>query len=105
MGFWTDVHPAVFISIFFVFSIAFNLLNVRRYGEIEYWATTIKVLTIVGLVLTGLLISMGAVAGPLYLGTNAQYQPVLCSENDPSMGPCLPGVGFISISALIGSMV
>ena len=94
MAFWSDLNPAIFISIFLVFPIAFNLLNVRRYGEIEYWFTTIKVLTIAGLVLAGLLIAMGAVSGFYLFGTDAQYRPVDCLSN--AVGTCVPGFGFIS---------
>jgi amino acid permease len=102
MAFWTDVHPAIFVTVFLVFPIGFNLLNVRRYGEIEYWFTTIKVLTIVGLVLAGLLIAMGAAPGPNLLGTDANFKPVDCiNNNNPLNAPCVPGFGFISISPMV----
>lgn len=58
----------------------------------EFWFTTIKVITIVGLIFLGLLLAMGAAAGPLLLGTDAQYSAVKCAQN--VIGECLPSPGF-----------
>jgi amino acid permease len=81
MSFWvsTDqVNPAVWISIFLVFPIIFNMFNVRRYGEIEFWLTSIKTTTCVGIIILGILIPMGAsTATPLW-GTNSQHELVPC---------------------------
>jgi amino acid permease len=95
MSFWSDKPRVLWISIFFVFPIGFNILNVRRYGEVEYWFTAIKVVTIVGLSLAGLLIAMDA-TGTVLLGTDANLRPVPCAEN--VIGECLGGPGFGCIS-------
>ena len=36
MSYWTDAHPAIFITCFYALPISFNLLNVRRFGEISW---------------------------------------------------------------------
>ena len=36
-----------------------NLLGVRVFGELEYWFSTIKVITLVGLILMGIIIDLG----------------------------------------------
>ena len=93
MTFWTNaVPPAAWITIFLLIPILFNLFNVRRIGEIEFWLTSIKVTTIVGLIFLGILLPMGASPSPPLLGTSAQYTAVDCSEN--VIGECLPNPGF-----------
>lgn len=74
MQFWdTDGKlKSVWILIFFITSILFNLLNVRRFGHIEYWLTTVKVITIVGLIFLGILLPMGASVETRRLGTDGQ---------------------------------
>jgi len=95
MAYWSDESRFLWISIFFVFPILFNILNVRRYGEIEYWFTAIKVVTIVGLIICGLLIAMD-VTGTALLGTDQDYRPVPCANN--TIGQCLTNPGFGCIS-------
>lgn len=93
MKFWpTPVPEPAWIAIFLVIPLLFNLFNVRRYGEIEFWLTTIKVTLIVGLTFLGVLLPMGASTNGLLLGTDANHHPVDCSEN--MIGTCLPPPGF-----------
>ena len=83
------------ISIFFVVPITFNAYGIRKYGEIEFWITAIKVLTIVGLIIIGLVISTNDGASSL-LGTDNSYYPVACVNN--TIGECLVAPGFSCIS-------
>lgn len=96
MAYWvTDTrYTPLWIAIFFVLPIAFNFLYVRRLGEIEYWFTTVKIILILILIITGILTAMGLSTDPL-LGTSAQYHPVSCSANE--IGNCVPGPGLGSI--------
>lgn len=93
MTFWTtSVPPEAWIAIFLIIPVLFNLFNVRRYGEVEFWLTSIKVTLIVGLIFLGIILPMGASPGSQLLGTSADYRPVDCSEN--VIGDCLPSHGF-----------
>lgn len=48
LKFWTDNFPGWAISlIFLVVVIALNVLSVRVYGEVEYWLSLLKVVTII----------------------------------------------------------
>lgn len=48
LEYWTNNFPGWGISlIFLVVVIAMNLLSVRVYGEVEYWLSLLKVITIV----------------------------------------------------------
>jgi len=94
MTFWTGAVPsAAWIAIFLTIPILFNFFNVRRYGEIEFWLTSIKIITIVGLIFLGILLPMGASSRPPLLGTSAQYTAVECSKNEIGE-KCLLSPGF-----------
>jgi amino acid permease len=72
INFWTNTQKVpgwAWIAIFIFLPIMTNLLNVRKYGEIEYWVTMIKVLAILVLAILGLLLlPLGASSSPPYLG-------------------------------------
>ncbi|KAI0082722.1 dicarbixylic amino acid permease [Panus rudis PR-1116 ss-1] len=52
--YWTrHVHIAIWM-VFFV-----NLLGVRVFGELEFWFSSIKVITLIGLLLMGIIIDLG----------------------------------------------
>lgn len=57
--YWTDANPAIFISIFLVLSVAITMLPVKVFGESEFWVSSIKILTIVGLIIVGIVIFFG----------------------------------------------
>lgn len=59
---WVDrdtVNPGVFIAVFLVAVIAINYLGIRFFGELEFWLSSIKVLTICGLILLSLILMLG----------------------------------------------
>ncbi|RXW18248.1 hypothetical protein EST38_g7619 [Candolleomyces aberdarensis] len=60
VGFWTrDISPAVWITICMVVVIAINLLGAGAYGEAEFIFASIKVITIVGLIILGIVLDLG----------------------------------------------
>ena len=98
--YWTPMQkvPAgVWITIFIFLPFAFNFLNVRRYGELEYWLTMIKIITLVTLFFLGVVfLPLGINEdGPL-LATNGT-EPVLCPTSIINNGTCLPRPGFSCI--------
>lgn len=59
--YWTDKVPnGVFIAIFWILISAINFLPVKFYGEIEFWAASIKVITVIGFLIFGICINAGA---------------------------------------------
>jgi amino acid transporter len=47
--FWNqDLNIAIFIGVFWVFITLFNMLPVSFFGELEFWFSSIKVLTVIG---------------------------------------------------------
>lgn len=47
---WPDVPTWVSTSVFFILINAINLVNVKVYGETEFWFAIIKVLAILGMI-------------------------------------------------------
>ena len=98
MRFWpaADSVPAAgWVTIFLTISLSFNLFNVRRYGEIEFWLTTIKITLIVGLISLGILLPMGASSRGTLTGTDSQMQPINCTQNDYAIASsCVSQPGF-----------
>lgn len=67
MQYWVSrekVNPGVWITIFLVVILAINLLGVRFFGEIEFWLSSLKVITIIGLIILLLVIALGG--GPTH---------------------------------------
>ena len=96
VAFWNpSLHIQILcITIFFIAPIIFNFWYVRNLGEIEYWFTALKIITILILIITGILLAIGLSTEPL-LGTSSQYQPVPCGDN--VIGNCVPPPGLISL--------
>ncbi|GAC94207.1 amino acid transporter [Pseudozyma hubeiensis SY62] len=59
MSYWSDANPAIWISVFLVVVVAINLLGTRAYGEAEFWFASIKIITIVGLIILSVCIDLG----------------------------------------------
>ena len=57
IGYWApDINPAAWIAICLVVAVAINCGGTRVYGEMEFWFAIIKVLTIVGLIILGIIL-------------------------------------------------
>ncbi|KAH8107634.1 amino acid permease [Cristinia sonorae] len=60
VNYWTKVVPnAAWIAIFLVGILAVNLLGAGAYGEAEFFFASIKVITIVGLIILGIVLDLG----------------------------------------------
>ncbi|KAJ1021441.1 hypothetical protein NDA13_005482 [Ustilago tritici] len=59
MSYWSDLSPAIWITIYLVIVVAINLLGTRAYGEAEFWFASIKIITIVGLIILSICIDLG----------------------------------------------
>jgi len=97
MSFWLPNHdkypPEIWVTVFLVIPFLFNFLNVRRYGEIEYWLTVIKVITIVGIIVLGVLLPMNASPNVRLLGTGPDNALIECPPNNSTGCVGTPGFG------------
>ncbi|GAA5918585.1 hypothetical protein JCM5296_004141 [Sporobolomyces johnsonii] len=60
---WSDANPAAWIAICYVCVLAVNLAGTRAWAEVEGAVVTLKVITILGLIILGIVISAGGVPG------------------------------------------
>ncbi|PYH98358.1 amino acid permease [Aspergillus ellipticus CBS 707.79] len=59
--FWDDsINIAIFIAIFWVLITCLNFLPVSFYGELEFWLSSVKVITVVGFMIFAICIDAGA---------------------------------------------
>lgn len=63
MNYWSDLNPAVWITVFYVVIIACNLWKIRFYGEVEFFFGCLKVALILGLIIFCLVMDLGGVKG------------------------------------------
>jgi len=62
LQFWVDrdrINPGVWITIFLVSILFINYFGIKLFGEIEFWLSSFKVLTIVGLIILSLVLALG----------------------------------------------
>jgi AAT family amino acid transporter len=69
LEYWNTNFPGWALSlIFWVVLVAVNLLAVKVYGEIEYWLSLLKVITIIVFIIMGIAVNCGANAEHRYIG-------------------------------------
>ncbi|GKU00107.1 dicarboxylic amino acid permease [Fusarium langsethiae] len=60
--YWVDrdtVNPGVFIAIFLVVICVINYFGIKFFGELEFWLSSFKVITIVGIIIFSLVLALG----------------------------------------------
>ncbi|WWC62397.1 uncharacterized protein I303_104993 [Kwoniella dejecticola CBS 10117] len=67
----STINNALWISICLIVVVVINLFGAGVYGECEFWFASIKVLTITGLIILGIIISAGG--GPDHKSIGFQY--------------------------------
>jgi len=72
INYWNDtISNGVWITVCFIVVIAINFLGAGVYGECEFWFASIKVLTITGLIILGIIITAGG--GPNHESIGFRY--------------------------------
>ncbi|KAK2054189.1 amino acid permease [Colletotrichum caudatum] len=96
VSYWTDVTPAVVITVSLLLILACNLLSVRWYGETEVVGGSVKVLCFVGLVLVSIVITAGG--GPSHGAVGFRYwgRPGAFVEYGGVGGPAGHFLGFLA---------
>ena len=61
---WPDLPTWISAAIFFIAVNSINLINVRLYGETEFWFAIIKVLAIIGMIIFGSYLLLSGNGGP-----------------------------------------
>ena len=96
-SYWSDASPAIFISACLVIVLLINLLGARGYAEAEFWFCSIKILTIVGLILLSFLLDVGAVGDQGRLGFRYWKDPGPFAQYHDIPGSLGRFLGFWSV--------
>ncbi|CEJ94655.1 Putative AAT family amino acid transporter [[Torrubiella] hemipterigena] len=91
-----SINPAVWITILIVLVVCLNIFAVSIYGEAEFCFASIKLITIVGLLILAFIIDVGGVPGQQRLGFHywkSPYEPMKSVVASGSAGRFL---GFFS---------
>ncbi|OTB20810.1 hypothetical protein K445DRAFT_313291 [Daldinia sp. EC12] len=74
LQYWTDTFPwyALGLIIWFLLVLA-NIINVRAYGEVEYWLCLLKVITIVIFIILSIAVNVGGNTSHEYIGARNWY--------------------------------
>ncbi|GLA00020.1 hypothetical protein AnigIFM60653_007087 [Aspergillus niger] len=96
VGYWTDLTPAVVITVGLVLILAINLMSVRFYGESEVIAGAIKVLCFVGLVIVAIVITSGGGPNHQTIGFRYWHNPGAWTNYNGITGPTGHFLGFLS---------
>ncbi|POY76820.1 hypothetical protein BMF94_0072 [Rhodotorula taiwanensis] len=75
ISYWSSANPAIWITVCLVVAVLINLGGARAYGEAEFWFAIIKVLTIIGLIILGIIIDCGGVPNGEYIGGRYWHNP------------------------------
>lgn len=69
LQYWTDNFPGWALSIIFLaILIGLNIVSVKAYGEMEYWLSFLKVVTIVVFIILGIAVNCGGNTTHEYIG-------------------------------------
>ncbi|KAG0150850.1 hypothetical protein CROQUDRAFT_72322 [Cronartium quercuum f. sp. fusiforme G11] len=97
MSFWTSkVSNAVWITIFLFGVAMINLGGAKVYGEMEFWFASIKLLTIVGVIILGIIVDLGGITGDR-LGFRYWKDPGLFVQYRGIPGAAGRFLGFFSV--------
>ncbi|KAJ5113874.1 hypothetical protein N7456_002408 [Penicillium angulare] len=96
VSYWTDITPAVVITVGLVLILAINLMSVRFYGESEVVGGAVKVLCFLGLVVVSIVITAGGGPSGETIGFRFWHNPGAWVDFDGITGPTGHFLGFVS---------
>lgn len=96
VSYWTDITPAVVISVGLVLILAINLMSVRFYGETEVFGGAVKVLCFLGLVVVSIVITAGGAPKGDAIGFRYWNNPGPWTNYNGITGPTGHFLGFLS---------
>ncbi|KAJ5512642.1 Amino acid/polyamine transporter I [Penicillium fimorum] len=96
VSYWTDITPAVVITVGLVLILAINLMSVRFYGETEVFGGAVKVLCFLGLVVVSIVITAGGGPKGDAIGFRYWNNPGPWTNYNGITGPAGHFLGFLS---------
>ncbi|PYI02796.1 proline-specific permease [Aspergillus sclerotiicarbonarius CBS 121057] len=96
VSYWSDITPAVVITVGLVLILAINLMSVTFYGHSEVLSGAIKVLCFVGLVIVAIVITAGGGPNHESIGFRYWHHPGAWTNYNGIPGPTGHFLGFLS---------
>lgn len=96
VSFWTDLTPAVVITVSLVLILAINLVNVRWFGEAEVISGAVKVSCFIGLMFTAIIITSGGGPNHQTIGFRYWHNPGPWTNYNGITGSTGHFLGFLS---------
>ncbi|KAL7419906.1 hypothetical protein Q5752_005822 [Cryptotrichosporon argae] len=96
VSYWTDLTPAVVITVGLVAIFIINILNVRFYGEAEVVSASVKVVCFIGLILVSLVITLGGAPNHDRIGFRYWKDPGAFTDFNGITGSLGHFAGFFS---------
>ncbi|TFK53855.1 hypothetical protein OE88DRAFT_1654189 [Heliocybe sulcata] len=75
LQFWKVPNSWIISLVFWLFLVGINAARVKAYGELEYWLSSIKVVTVVLFILLGIIVNAGVNSSREYIGTKYWHIP------------------------------
>ncbi|KAF5092750.1 hypothetical protein D0Z00_004430 [Geotrichum galactomycetum] len=76
LDYWeTSVHPAVWVTIFWIVIVIINFFGVKGYGEAEFLFSLIKVIAVIGFIILGIVLVCGGGPNGGYIGGKYWQDP------------------------------
>lgn len=70
LSYWTPNHLWAISVCFWFFLVGVNSIHVKAYGELEYWLSLLKIVTIVVFIIMGVLVNVGVNSDGRYIGSS-----------------------------------
>jgi amino acid transporter len=96
VSYWTDLTPAVVITVGLVLILAINLMSVRWYGDAEVFGGAVKVLCFIGLIFVSIVITAGGAPNHGAIGFRYWNNPGAWTNYNGITGPTGHFLGFLS---------
>lgn len=96
VSYWTDISPALVISIGLAAIFIINMSNVKFYGETEVITASIKVICFLGLIIVGLVITLGGAPNHDRIGFRYWKNPGPLTDYNGITGSTGHFLGFLS---------
>lgn len=96
VSYWTDLTPAVVITVGLVLILVINLMSVRFYGETEVIGGAVKILCFLGLIIVSIVITAGGGPNHETIGFRFWHNPGPWTNYNGITGPTGHFLGFLS---------
>ncbi|KAK2750129.1 glyceraldehyde-3-phosphate dehydrogenase 1 [Myotisia sp. PD_48] len=95
VSYWpSNISPAAWVTLFYVFIVAINLFGVRGYGEAEFIFSIIKVIAVIGYIILGIVLNIGGGPGGTYIGGLYWRDPGAFNNGFKGLCSCFVNAAF-----------